>query len=1163
MGREAKYQPLEEDTNVDEIEENDSINITTPAKFSRMVKTAFPEYGQSIKRRRYRNIIWFQLFIFIIMFSGVLIFSQGFLLTRRALENDNECSLIKQGSLWNQHFNNSTNISQADNDQNNVEETCWYPRRYKKAVVLIIDALRFDFMNWEDDPKKINRFYSNKLTVIHKLLKEQPNNSLQFLFKSDPPTTTMQRLKGLHTGTLPTFIDAGKNFAADSITEDNLIKKIIQNGKKIKFMGDDTWMNLFGDYLDENSIPCDSLHVWDLYSVDNKIKKNLFPSLKKKNEWDILVAHFLGVDHCGHRYNPSNEHMDQKLTEMNGVIENVLEEIDDDTLLIVFGDHGMSTEGDHGGESLNELNAGLFLYNKKGFFDENYNKEYFENFIKDLKPIEIETKDEVFRTIPQIDYSATLAMLLGLPIPFQSIGTIIPELFWFQSPYGKNEKQEANILQNLMEALRINTFQIQNFVETYYEGNKKSLESYQNQYNKIEKRLDTFIENHKDFKFDDDIDELRNIILEYISYNRQTLHNFRQVWATFNVPLFTFGFTILVLAIICEIIYISSKHNIVEFNVTHHFWFPVGSGAIFTLLINYGIFEKIVKALFNVTLTFEPYQMFLGGFSFGACIGYIISYVLKSNGRKSIINHIKPIIRNNKFELFPIVLIFGHGFLVNSDSYIIYEDSITQYILQSFGLYFIYRACLQKLPQVRNKMITYAVIFMILIRITSYYELCRVEKKGKCETTVKTSISNYFLYVVSLIFFPFILKRMINENFHNISKYVLLLLVPSGLILAAIYWGIDTLEELNKLPENLKFMTDVKFNLARYGYTIIPLLALGVWAFFPITFNSKVEPSRENMSKSVLNFYGIKNHLGSSYLLFLAIVGMSIIQVSKPISSLNAILCFCAFMCVVEICALEKECQELMNSVENLWNSKTEEEKKKLLSDMNEEKTEETENLLSNTDDEITEINDPNKFMYTFKSKTGYYMRISHREMLDITYNNTPSTFDVPLSYAAFASFITLHIFFRTNHQATLQSIDWSLAFIGQKELNFIKAGFNLILNILSGHVLGCLFTPLFVFWKQETTNENEKPMVKSICRTFMKYSLAYGVSQVFSVIVAGNHKRHLMLWGVFAPRYMIGGITLCFVPILCIVSALAIIIMIRGTTKHLEKIKEINNRLK
>lgn len=34
----------------------------------------------------------------------------------------------------------------------------------------------------------------------------------------------------------------------------------------------------------------------------------------------------------------------------------------DDTVLFVMGDHGMTRTGDHGGESVDELEAALFMY---------------------------------------------------------------------------------------------------------------------------------------------------------------------------------------------------------------------------------------------------------------------------------------------------------------------------------------------------------------------------------------------------------------------------------------------------------------------------------------------------------------------------------------------------------------------------------------------------------------------------------------------------------------------------------------------------------------------------------------------------------------------------------------------------------------------------------
>ena len=46
-------------------------------------------------------------------------------------------------------------------------------------------------------------------------------------------------------GSLPTFVDAGSNFASSEINEDNIIAQLQSRGKKIVFMGDDTWMGLF------------------------------------------------------------------------------------------------------------------------------------------------------------------------------------------------------------------------------------------------------------------------------------------------------------------------------------------------------------------------------------------------------------------------------------------------------------------------------------------------------------------------------------------------------------------------------------------------------------------------------------------------------------------------------------------------------------------------------------------------------------------------------------------------------------------------------------------------------------------------------------------------------------------------------------------------------
>ncbi|KAJ0798886.1 putative alkaline-phosphatase-like, core domain superfamily [Helianthus annuus] len=104
----------------------------------------------------------------------------------------------------------------------------------------------------------------DKLQVLHKLASE--SGARIFKAIADPPTTSLQRLKGLTTGGLPTFIDIGNSFGAPAIVEDNLIHQLVQNGKRVVMMGDDTWTQLFPHHFNK-SYPYPSFNVKDLDTV--------------------------------------------------------------------------------------------------------------------------------------------------------------------------------------------------------------------------------------------------------------------------------------------------------------------------------------------------------------------------------------------------------------------------------------------------------------------------------------------------------------------------------------------------------------------------------------------------------------------------------------------------------------------------------------------------------------------------------------------------------------------------------------------------------------------------------------------------------------------------------------------------------------------------------
>lgn len=59
-----------------------------------------------------------------------------------------------------------------------------------------------------------------------------------------------------------------------------------------------------------------SVQYRDLHTVDDGIAAVL-PHELAANDWDVLIVHYLGVDHVGHTFGPESQAMTDKLLEMN------------------------------------------------------------------------------------------------------------------------------------------------------------------------------------------------------------------------------------------------------------------------------------------------------------------------------------------------------------------------------------------------------------------------------------------------------------------------------------------------------------------------------------------------------------------------------------------------------------------------------------------------------------------------------------------------------------------------------------------------------------------------------------------------------------------------------------------------------------------------------
>ena len=258
--------------------------------------------------------------------GGLYWFSASFFLAKRSLPQVSKCdeasSLLRDTLSLSEEEIILVLGNDNHNNNNNERQGCWLNRRVDSMVILVVDALRFDFARYRL-PLSVGKRIESMLDSSHSKGHHKNNNnnrttSSQLLqFVADPPTVTMQRLKGLTTGSLPTFADISGNMGGASIEEDSWVEQLkttpytkrgLQYPTKLGFVGDDTWVDLFPRQFDE-SYPFPSFNTRDLDTVDNGCLHRLPLLLKdlrmdgtKPEELEVIVSHFLGVDHVGHTY---------------------------------------------------------------------------------------------------------------------------------------------------------------------------------------------------------------------------------------------------------------------------------------------------------------------------------------------------------------------------------------------------------------------------------------------------------------------------------------------------------------------------------------------------------------------------------------------------------------------------------------------------------------------------------------------------------------------------------------------------------------------------------------------------------------------------------------------------------------------------------------------
>lgn len=1073
---------------------------------------------------------FFLLWLSYLFVCGVLLFTRGFLLSRRTLVHKSSCIENLDCGIYQKLseedpsiINKQLYLDCLDRDQlklrkNPDQFTC--TKSNKRVVLIVIDALRYDFARYNRSLKEEELLpFQNRLTIFDELLTTVPNNSLLFKFIANPPTTTMQRLKGLTTGSLPTFIDAGSNFATPEIDEDNILDQLLSQNKKIVFMGDDTWMGLYPRRF-VRQYPYPSFNVWDLDSVDDGIMVHLKPEILK-SDWSLLIAHFLGVDHCGHKYGPYHPEMTRKLGQMNDVIRDVVDTIDDDTVLFVIGDHGMTSTGDHGGESPDEITSALFIYS----------------------PVPFLSSDVAFQTeeVYQVDIVPTLSAILGFAIPFSNLGKIILKAL----------PDEGSDAPDPLDALLVNIEKMMLYINMYsretHAFSKEKISVLSQRFYKLKNQLESVAdpESFKNFQRDS---------FEFLNFVRELCE---EVWVQFDSFSMSRGLVLTFLLISFSFFIVEGipRSRLLHVLEGGFLWFAYGivfvSAGTSAVLQNYKYVEDMFLLTYVSTLTVSIFTMAIIVVQNWEEITSLFSSSHKTKDLTDVISRL--------IHLCSLLILFSNSFVTE-------EGLVLSFLLNTMVWLISFNVKNFKsepsnpkgkgaekvswfgriFNQPKFKRLILAVIFMLLVRTSFMFWRCREEQKWCVQATNPTKTQKSFksgkgigdlIVIISVLaLFDSLIRKWLKNcgNLVGFSPTVTLVrYAPSVIVVCTgVFWvaqGVfkDAGTKL-LIPWYLQLLPRVVFIFVGTAVLYLYFQPLCVYVLekktdvFSVYGHENIIPQLFQQVKEVMDnsesndrspldnknpvVYGLATSYSASFTALGTFVSLFFVLLLGDALSPSIVLMFAVIVLLLIILSFTR-----------------------------------LENTLV-----------------------------------------TVELFNIPWSYVLSWGLLSSYFFYGTGHQPTFPGIHWNAAFVGTSGqiqstlIPSILVGANTFCSqILAGLLLPMIliapFTIYVMFskWLTVPTSKDNKFIRDEakvelkqgdLClyeregltqyATFKlcaKYMLYHGTRIFCCMLAAAVHCRHLMVWMIFAPRFIFEGIGF-FVTLGSI--HLGYILMIRISTK-------------
>lgn len=441
------------------------------------------------------------------------------------------------------------------------------------------------------------------------------------------------------------------------------------------------------------------------------------------------------------------------------------------------------------------------------------------------------------------------------------------------------------------------------------------------------------------------------------------------------------------------------------------------------------------------------------------------------------------------------VVALVHAASFASNSFLVFEDRFVVLALATLllirGLLLLGAAPTTRL-KIRAAVLT--AVALVLVRVGSIAKVCREEQAPHCTSTFFASSSTaggengaalnspYTMAAAYVLAYtlPSVLARFLaqSKSYVGIAPVFFTWVLRPSLMLGAGYWILDYVAPLESVAEAGwgDTLVWVKGWVAKLDLILLVVLAMAFWVFAPLCLEIRQETSEGGgEEKTKVSILGYANSLGSSYLLLVGIVVAVLWIVTQPAGQL-------ALGCIVVAAIASVELGDAERDVLILHRQRA--------------------SLHSPSDQVDPEADEPSRAVHLSSTEVGVLALLGYL------------------------------CFFSSGHQATLSSIQWRVAFLTSRTLTYPLSPALVVLNSF-GHVtlLPPLLVGLAVMWNTAPLPRGSQrkmalpAQLLSALLTLALYNTLLLVSTAGLGALVFN--RHLMLFKVWVPRFMLSA-TVC-----------------------------------